>query len=757
MAGNVLIVDGSSTAALRAQLILERAGYRVSLASDGEEGLNKVLEEAPDLVVLDTILPRSSGYEVFGRLKIDPKTEGLPVVLAADESELTKLEGEVGFHPERFVAKPYDPSNLLPLVDAAVDGGNGHKREDGQGQSMPTPSLPGVGQITIQSGRIAAADEQAAQLLGQPADALVGSRLDELLRDGQQLSEFVDSLESDEIRWQDCDVSVNGDGGLSRWRVCAAPLGENGASGARLSLIDISEYGHIEKKLEEVKQAAAGATRTRSRFLANMSHELRTPLHEIIGMLDLSIDGRPAEEQSNYLATARASADALLTIVSDVLEFSELEAGELELEEEAFDLEEPIRRVAEVVRPRAEEKGLQFSCHVAGGVPTAVYGASRRLRQVLDQLVGNAVKFTDRGQVSLWVEAEGYSNEEVELHFRVRDTGCGIAEEEQHLIFEAFRQADDSATRQFGGLGLGLAMSRHLVELMGGQLWVESEVGKGSTFHFVLPFGVPKEKEEAKKPLSEAAGEGELELKILVAEDSPTNQLIARKNLEKAGHRVTIANNGLEAVEAAERETWDLVLMDVAMPEMDGLEATRTIREAEEASGDHVPIIATTAFATKDYQDKCMAAGMDGYVSKPVSVEELYATIEPFLAAKAAEEAAEPEPELPPAVDFEAALEVVGGDEELLEAVSEMSLGEIPEQFKRLQGAVANQDAAAVEAAAHRLKGVLANLGGILGRDAAQKLETMGETGDLDGADEACRELEAETKRVIAFYMDYDW
>jgi CheY-like chemotaxis protein len=300
-------------------------------------------------------------------------------------------------------------------------------------------------------------------------------------------------------------------------------------------------------------------------------------------------------------------------------------------------------------------------------------------------------------------------------------------------------------------------MSRQLVELMGGRLWVESEVGKGSTFHVLIPFGVPREKPEGKKPLIEGGEEKDLELKILVAEDSPTNQLIARKNLEKAGHRVTIANNGLEAVEAAKSEAWDLVLMDVAMPEMDGLEATRTIRRAEEPSGAHVPIIATTAFATKDYQDKCMEAGMDGYVSKPVSVDELYATIEPFLAAKAAETATEPETDLIPAVDLDMALEVVGGDQELLQAVSEMSLGEIPEQFKQLTAGVTNRDAAAVEAAAHRLKGVLSNLGGMLARDVAQTLETMGENGNLDGADRACQELEEEVKRVIAFYMDYEW
>jgi len=757
MAGNVLIVDGSTTAGLRAQLILERAGYGVTLATDGKEGLTKALEESPDLVVLDTVLPSGSGYEVCGRLKIDPNTEHLPVVLAADEGELASLRAEVGFHPERFVAKPYDPTNLLPCVDEAITGGNGHAGGNHSRGSAADSSIPAIAQMRIRGGRIATANEAAADLFGFAPEALVGRSLNELLPDADEMADILTSVGPEQARWADCRVRVNGGEHPAWWRVCAAP-GPDGTDEVQLALVDISEYARLREELEEARQAAEDGTRSRSRFLANMSHELRTPLHEIIGMLDLSLDADLPGEQAGYLATARSSAEALLTIVSDVLEFSELEAGELELEEETFEVREPIDRVAEIIAPRAEEKGVQFSSRLAAGVPTRVHGASRRVRQVLAQLADNAVKFTDHGQVSVWVEAEAYRDNEVELHFRVRDTGTGIPEEKQQVIFEAFRQADDSATRPVDGLGLGLASSRHLVHLMGGKLWVESEEGKGSTFHVVLPFGVPQE-ESRPEPALEMEDEA-LELKILVAEDSPTNQLIARKNLEKAGHSVTIANNGREAVEAVARESWDLVLMDVAMPEMDGLEATMTIREAEQETGDHVPIIATTAFATKDYRDRCAQAGMDGYVSKPVSVDELYETIEPFLAAKAAGEGeveAEPASEADPPVDVEAALEVVGGDVELLEAVSDMSLSEIPETLDRLGDAVADGNPSAVEAGAHRIKGVLSNLGGMAARDVAQTLETMGENGDLDGADDAFEQLAKEAQRVAAFYAEYDW
>jgi len=757
MAGNVLIVDGSTTAGLRAQLILESAGYGVTVATDGDEGLVKALEEAPDLVVLDTVLPTSSGYEVCGRLKIDPKTEHLPIVLAADEVELAALRDQVGFHPERFVAKPYDPTSLLPRVGEAIAGGNGYSSGNHGAGKPDGSSFPAIAQMRVRGERIATANRAAGELLGSEPEALVGKSLTELLPDAGEMAEIVASDLPDQARWADCRVRVNGGEDAAWWRICATPASD-GTDEVELALVDVSEYARLRDELEVAHQAAEDGSRTRSRFLANMSHELRTPLHEIIGMLDLSLDADRPEEQTDYLATARSSAEALLTIVSDVLEFSELEAGELELEEETFDVREPIERVEEVLAPRAEEKGVEFSSRVAAGVPKRVHGASRRVRQVLAQLAENAVKFTDRGQVSLWVEAEAYRDSQVELHFRVRDTGAGIPQEKQQVIFEAFRQADDSSTRPVDGLGLGLATSWHLVQLMGGRLWVESEEGKGSTFHVVLPFGVPPE--EAKPEAAPAADDGAFELKILVAEDSPTNQLIARKNLEKAGHRVTIANNGREAVEAVARERWDLVLMDVAMPEMDGLEATMTIREVEQETGHHVPIIATTAFATKEYRDRCAEAGMDGYVSKPVSVDELYETIEPFLVAKAAGAdvvEAEIEVEADPPVDFEAALEVVGGDVELLEAVSEMSLSEIPETLDRLGDAVADGNASGVEAGAHRIKGVLSNLGGTAARDVAQRLETMGEEGELVGADDAFEELAKEAQRVVAFYAAYDW
>ena len=292
---------------------------------------------------------------------------------------------------------------------------------------------------------------------------------------------------------------------------------------------------------------------------------------------------------------------------------------------------------------------------------------------------------------------------------------------------------------------------------MGGRMWVESRIGRGSTFHFTLTL---RYQEEPLQPLGEvtrpAVGERAVELRILLAEDSPTNQLVAVSNLKKAGYTVQVADNGRKAIQAFAEGEFNLVLMDVAMPEMDGLEATRTIREREKESGGHVPIIAMTAFATKEYREKCLAAGMDAYITKPVSPDELRRAIEPFLRETDLGGFPKPPRSRPP-VDLGEALEVVGEDVELLQAVVEMSLEECPEQVEALRKALTGQDAPGVEDAANRLKGVLGNLGGLAARDAAQRLETMGEEGNLDGGLAALEELEKEMGRVVVFYSEPGW
>ncbi len=626
-------------------------------------------------------------------------------------------------------------------------------------------------------GAIMAVNAAFVQMTGYaPADA-VGQRFDELLcgpstdaeavrayrRAREQGSELVQDLllyrKDGATFWIESDLIPVRDaaGVLTRW----IGIGN-----------DITRRRQTEDALRAAKETAEANSRLKSEFLANLSHEIRTPMNAIMGMTELALATTLSDEQREYLQTVRSSSNLLLGLLNDILDLSKIEAGRMELEEIDFVLAEVVGEAVHTLEVKAQQKGIELTASVPPSLPTLVRGDPTRLRQILLNLIGNAIKFTDRGAVTVAVDEQWRNDAEIRLHFSVRDTGIGIPAEQLDTIFEAFKQADASTTRKYGGSGLGLTISSELVRMMKGRIWVQSEVGQGSTFHFTVqlkwsgsptalpadsPRGLPRPAET--DAVSTLATPAPRTLRILVADDHDANRNLVKTVLTKRGHQCVEAVNGYQVLDAITRQPFDAVLMDVQMPEMDGYQATAAIRKREDREGGHVPIIALTAHAMSGDRERCLLAGMDAYLAKPLRPSELIRLVESIPAARPQART----PTMPPTdeqpadagYNLHAALESLDNDLDLL--VSQMSffLNDGPALMDQIEQAIQARDAHQLQLAAHRLKGMLARYAFTQAAELAYQLEQQGRQGVLDGAESIARRLAPLVSQLVDGIREY--
>ncbi|MFZ4536659.1 response regulator [Propionivibrio sp.] len=724
------------------------------------EGMATARREAPDVILLDLSLPDSSGLATLRAMRA--AVPDLPIIVLTRVQGLSLVGDVFEAGAQDYLVKGQFNFDALGRAVRHAVVRNRLEQKIAVNERILATGIEAIDEAFVlfdSDDRLVFCNEKYRSLYAGSADLMVpGVTFEHFIRERVKRGQY-SAASGREDEWVAERLAAHRQSNIQllhqldngRWlRIVERKTADGHIVGFR---VDVTE-------LQTAKEAAEAASAAKSMFLASMSHEMRTPMNGVLGMLELVSATELTSGQREYIELAQNSARSLLVLLNDILDLSKIEAGKMELEHVKFEPRSVLSETLRALSMCAQEKGLAIDLQIDERIPDFLLGDPTRLSQIIINLLGNAIKFTLKGRVTLAAAVEELGAEGARIAFSVSDTGIGIPREQQGAIFAAFTQADTTTTRKFGGTGLGLAICSRLVALMQGQIEVDSEAGRGSVFRFVVPFGLSAGTADSFQPAVPADLASDVRLRILLAEDNPTNQKYAMAVLANAGHSVTLAQDGEEAVAQALAATFDLILMDVEMPRLDGFGATQAIR----AGGFASPIIALTAHAIPGFRERCLAAGMTDYLSKPVRSRDLLSKIAQIhgrapdraLATEALVPVAGSQAEsVAPVLDTAYALELLYGDIDILLMLLPIMPDQIAADRLEIAGAIAGKDAVRVRKASHRLKGSAGQIGAIATQKTCELLEATAASGNCDAFVELQQQLEADLDALVPAIANY--
>ncbi len=789
---SVLLVEDDTPSRIYCSKILKKFVREVFVAENGFEGLEIFRQNRCDIIVSDIGMPVMDGLEMSREIKKIQKDVQIILTTALDNKNYLMQAIQIGIN--NYIVKPIQKENLYEAVEAAskiiiLEKAVNNQYNRIRKLSEVVEQSPIMVIIFDSIGNIEYCNQKVQEILGYKQVDIIGKSIEslnfneEFLQKYNTLFDLTESIDNQNNKTLKEEFQVNKTNNESIWvsasittlhddndklqsivmlieditiRNLAQEELKNAHDELELRVIkrteelrdtnqklisEIETRKLTEEELIKAKEEAESANKAKSSFLAKVSHELRTPLNGIIGITSILLTDRITDKQKKFLEMVKSSADGLLDIINDILDFSKIEAGKLKLSEANFNLYKMIDQIIELYKHSAISKNLSLDYDISSSVPETLFGDAGRIRQVLLNLISNALKFTDRGYIKVRIDLDSLVDDTVILQFSVTDTGIGISENKLDMLFKSFSQVDDSFTRKYGGTGLGLAISKEIVEMMEGNIWVESHYNVGSTFFFTSKLKIPNTADipiiEVPKIKPVNHNILKLNLNILIAEDSLINQEVLKQKFNNPNWTVKAVANGLSALDSFKNGDYDLILMDIQMPEMDGLEATKLIREYEEANNiDPIIIIGLTANAFEDQKNEALQMGMNDYVCKPFKFDELFKKIADFFSVNIDNNVIDnPEYIFKVDLDIQSLLDTLNNNKAILLKIIDYFLANINEEFDKLRSGVDGNDYFLVRSIAHKMKSEVGNFSSYDTVEVCKVIENMGKDKDLTNID----------------------